>query len=259
MRTKVKGFGDRQHGNTATYSAGCRCDLCRAAKSEYMRKYSAKVREETGHSPHTRTRRKKLKTITCEQCGESGQVQMRASGRFCSADCSRKFVCGQWDRTKKRGPRPRSTELVLYTRVQDPEIDHVRTSSRLTSGRCRACDGWFVSEHTDVTCSPACKELYARSKRRISDGRRRSRMREAFREDVDPQRVFEADGYRCHLCNKMTDRTKVVPHPRAPTVDHVIPLASGGFHEPVNCRTAHFMCNSVKGSRGGGEQMLLIA
>lgn len=260
MTTKTEDFAGRTHGNTATYSAGCRCVECRAAKSEYMRGYAAKVRVETGASPHTRTRRQKLKTITCEQCGGLGQVQLRASGRFCSADCSRKFMCGQWDRTKKRGPRPKSTELAVYRSTLVPhEPVHMRTASRLTSGRCRECSSWFVSEHLDVTCSPECKEDRARHRRRLAEDRRRARLRGAFRSDVDPKKVFAADGYRCHLCNKMTDRAKAVPHPRAPTVDHVIPLASGGFHEPVNCRTAHFMCNSVKGDRGGGEQMLLIA
>jgi len=88
--------------------------------------------------------------------------------------------------------------------------------------------------------------------------KRRAVKRNAFVAKVYRKKVFELDGYRCHLCNKMCDKTKAVPHPRAPTVDHVIPLAAGGTHEPSNCRTACFMCNSVKGDRGGGEQLALI-
>ncbi|MEU2106485.1 HNH endonuclease signature motif containing protein [Nocardia sp. NPDC019255] len=71
--------------------------------------------------------------------------------------------------------------------------------------------------------------------------------------------MFESDGYRCHLCRRKTDPTKVAPHPRSPTIDHVIPLSKGGTHEPSNCRTACFHCNATKGDRGGGEQLLLIA
>lgn len=89
--------------------------------------------------------------------------------------------------------------------------------------------------------------------------RRKARQKNAFVADVNRGRVFEADGYRCHLCGLLTERDKKVPHPKAPTIDHVIPLHVGGTHEPSNCRTAHFRCNHLKGARGGGEQLLLIA
>jgi len=51
---------------------------------------------------------------------------------------------------------------------------------------------------------------------------------------------------------------QTVPHPKAPTIDHVIPLAQGGTHEPLNCRAAHFLCNSLKSHQGHGDQMLLL-
>jgi hypothetical protein len=89
--------------------------------------------------------------------------------------------------------------------------------------------------------------------------RRRAALLGAFVEDVDRTAVFLADGYRCHLCGKMTDKSKGSKHPLAPTIDHVIPLSVGGKHERSNCRTAHFSCNSAKRNRGGGEQMLLLA
>lgn len=88
--------------------------------------------------------------------------------------------------------------------------------------------------------------------------RRRDRLKAAFVETVDPLKVFAADNYRCHLCHRKTLRTKKVPHPRAPTVDHIVPLAKGGTHEPRNCRTACYRCNVVKCDGGGGEQLLLI-
>jgi len=70
--------------------------------------------------------------------------------------------------------------------------------------------------------------------------------------------IHERDRWRCHLCGKKVNREVVAPHPKAPTIDHVIPLAKGGTHEPANCRTAHFLCNSTKGSGGSGEQLMLI-
>ncbi|WP_353962043.1 HNH endonuclease [Mycolicibacterium houstonense] len=94
--------------------------------------------------------------------------------------------------------------------------------------------------------------------RRAHEERKRARKAGAYVEPVYRKRVFNRDGYRCHLCGKKTDQTKKVPHPKAPTLDHIIPLASGGTHEPSNCRCACFLCNSLKGDRGGGEQLLLI-
>lgn len=77
-------------------------------------------------------------------------------------------------------------------------------------------------------------------------------------EDVPPFQVFKADGYRCHLCGQLTDRTQSVPHLRAPTVDHIVPLSKGGKHERANCRTACYSCNAAKQDRGGGEQFALV-
>lgn len=151
---------------------------------------------------------------------------------------------------------------VLYVGPPQPEPRlnvHVRTASRLTSGQCRMCRAWFVSRHLDVTCSAECAELRLKEVRHAHRGKRRARKRNAFVANVIRKRVFAADGYRCHLCKRKTNPAKVVPHPRAPTIDHVIPLARGGTHEPINCRTACFLCNATKGDRGSGDQLMLLS
>ncbi|MBF6315035.1 HNH endonuclease [Nocardia farcinica] len=83
-------------------------------------------------------------------------------------------------------------------------------------------------------------------------------QRKAFVANVSPRKVFERDRWKCHLCKRKVRRSAVVPHPLAPTIDHVIPLAKGGTHEPANCATAHYQCNSAKGDRDAGEQLALI-
>lgn len=96
-------------------------------------------------------------------------------------------------------------------------------------------------------CGKQCEQLAAFH-------RRRARLADAFVEDVNRLEVFMADGWRCHLCGKLTDKTKPYPHPKSPTIDHVIPINRGGLHERSNCRTACARCNSAKQDRGGGEQ-----
>ncbi|WP_371287153.1 HNH endonuclease [Mycobacteroides abscessus] len=150
--------------------------------------------------------------------------------------------------------------VVLYTgpRTMHGPVIHVRTERRLTSGQCRVCREWFVDLHMGITCSDDCREIHRASVKRVQKSRRRAVKRNAYVEDVSPKRVFERDGYRCHICRKKVRTDVVVPHPRAATVDHLIPLACGGTHEMANCRTACFLCNAVKGDRGGGEQLMLV-
>jgi 5-methylcytosine-specific restriction endonuclease McrA len=67
--------------------------------------------------------------------------------------------------------------------------------------------------------------------------------------------VFERDGYRCHLCKRMTKRGAVVPHPKAPVIDHLVPLGPGddAMH---NVATACFMCNSKRRDVGPAQLIL---
>ena len=206
----------------------------------------------THYSAWHRTQRKYH--VTCAECGETAPAA-RAGQKYCSTQCANQYnarLAGAATR------KPRELELYTGPTRQTRPVAHIKTASRITSGRCRVCNEWFVSSRMDVTCSDQCRNQYRADQRRIDKDRRRSLQREAYREDVHRAKVYAADGYRCHLCGKKTDPAKVVPHPKAPTIDHVIPLAAGGTHEPANCRTACFQCNATKGHRGGGEQLLLV-
>ena len=83
-------------------------------------------------------------------------------------------------------------------------------------------------------------------------------MADAFIEDVDRDRVFQADGYVCYGCGRKCLKSAPNNHPLQATIDHVIPLSKGGTHEYANVRTMCRQCNVSKGNRGGGEQLLLI-
>lgn len=178
--------------------------------------------------------------ITCERPWEA----LAPSARYCSPAC-------------RPDARIVSTELAL--RVQIPwwagrrwPTPPTRVRRRWYAGRCQRCDIPFVTDQpANRYCTPAC----ARSDSRA---RRRARKRGAYVSDVYRAKVFERDKWTCRLCNRRAARDKVVPHPMAPVLDHIIPLANGGTHEPANVQCAHFLCNSLKGDRGGGEQLMLI-
>lgn len=52
--------------------------------------------------------------------------------------------------------------------------------------------------------------------------------------------------------------SKQHPHPRAPVVDHIMPLSRGGEDTKTNVQLAHSKCNGAKGAAGSGEQLALI-
>ncbi|MEO3856223.1 HNH endonuclease signature motif containing protein [Acrocarpospora sp. B8E8] len=57
-------------------------------------------------------------------------------------------------------------------------------------------------------------------------------------------RRAKADGRDKKWASAAAERRKAERF--APTLDHVIPLAKGGLHEPGNLQLAHFICNSTK-------------
>ena len=99
-------------------------------------------------------------------------------------------------------------------------------------------------------CSLRCAKSHGREKRRAV-------KRNAFVANVNRRDIYERDNWTCQLCHKKVDPTKKVPHPKAPTIDHIVPLAAGGSHEPANAQCAHFLCNATKGDRGT-DQLRLI-
>jgi 5-methylcytosine-specific restriction endonuclease McrA len=70
--------------------------------------------------------------------------------------------------------------------------------------------------------------------------------------------IAERDRWKCRLCGKRVMRSRPWPDPLSPSLDHIVPLTKGGAHDPSNVQLAHLRCNTAKGNRGGGEQLMLI-
>ena len=227
----------------------CKRRLISERNSARQREY----KERTGKWPSQRYERKPERLIdrTCVNCGKSYQSTRMNDTGCCSQACV--FML-------RRAPR---SQVELYTGTDPRPTGPPRVwpsplavlpplRNRWYAGFCADCRTPFIHNMPQTnTCSDRCKA-------RLSNSRRRAVKKSAFVEDVSRQKIYERDGWRCQLCRKPVDRTKSVPHPKAPVLDHIIPLAAGGTHEPANVQCAHFMCNSLKGDRGGGEQLLLI-
>jgi 5-methylcytosine-specific restriction endonuclease McrA len=72
--------------------------------------------------------------------------------------------------------------------------------------------------------------------------RRRARYLGQFVAPVDHTAIRARDQGRCGICGL------AVPVDQE-SLDHIVPLALGGTHEPANVQLAHRVCNSRKGAK----------
>lgn len=182
--------------------------------------------------------RRKERDHHCVNCGE--QFQSRQSkAKCCSRGClvahkrqlgleQFKLVaiwcecvgCGVRFRPSRPGPRARQ------------------------KGRTRA-DQRFCSKE----CEAGHPEL------RVRDPNQGPRPRKTSR--VDPIKVFERDGWKCHLCGiKTPKRLRGTTDDRAPERDHIVSLADGGSDTYENSACACRRCNRLKGARSIGQLLL---
>lgn len=178
------------------------------------------------------TLRKKWPTtrVYFPQCLECGAVftARRPEARLCSDDCraSRRVA---WRAKDKRRP----------------PVDWVR--------RC-AC-GVAIDRHRQK-CD-ACIEANRRAARQRKRKADKARHRGIKSEPYTLIEIAERDRFKCGLCRRKVPMNRAVPHPKAPTIDHVLPIAVGGDDTRANVQLAHFQCN-VRKSVGGSQQLALI-
>ncbi|MFF3942337.1 HNH endonuclease [Streptomyces phaeofaciens] len=85
--------------------------------------------------------------------------------------------------------------------------------------------------------------------RRAQDRLRRDRLRSnGSAEPYTVAEIGERDGWLCGLCQDPVDRAYPHPDPRAPSLDHVRAVASGGTDTPGNVRLTHWGCNHERNS-----------
>jgi len=228
------------------------CDRSHLARGLCKKHYNAALRRDTGNNKIT---------VPCDFCG-SPCTKNKDGGharRYCSTVCRNRY----WQIYGHPRARARTgTELVLHPSPSPRPAAPAREIPVVTGGRtvlvmgaCGCCGASTTSRvptgslplKNSLICSTACE-------RRMSKARRRALQRAAWIEPVSPIKVYERDNWICQLCHEPLARDEAVPHPLAPTVDHIIPLApfegrAGGDHSMSNSQAAHFLCNATKSHR----------
>lgn len=205
-------------------------------------------RRQAGGSGNVRHR------IRCEWCCQHKLVTKR-SARFCSHRCYRHWEA--WNSRPVHGPLRPASVVPLTRWPQKLDRGRIESSGRtFYSGPCRRCGEQFtiIDQAASSYCSLKCQRADGK------DRRRALKRGAAGGELVYRKRIFERDRWICQLCGQRVKRSAVAPHPKSPTIDHIVPLAEGGKHEPANVQCAHFICNALKGVgvAGAGEQLRLI-
>lgn len=201
--------------------------------------------------------RKVRVTRECEWCGAEFVCRRDKPTRVCSPECSgwlkRKVTWSDWS--------PKWPAVVIRHAGLDHMVKAVSDTKGidplpLVAGWCHHCGASYVAPRSargtpPRYCTPRCT-------RQANAARRRARQSGAHVATVKRADVFKRDRYTCRLCGKRLAMKQQVPHPKAPTIDHIIPLADGGTHEMANVQAAHFICNSAKRDRATGNQLQLV-
>ena len=221
---------------------------------------------------------------TCQHC--NNPLPEQTSGRprkFCSDQCARRgapserivevpcVACGTLLRRKERNARTRapvcSHECKTAVRSGVPlPADHAvywvlgQWSSPLRYYDCADCGALVCYDARSKSAKrcPSCRVAALRHEWSRRWHKRRARMLAAYVQDVNPEYIYKRDRFTCQICHKRLAMKQQVPHPKAPTIDHIIPLAKGGTHEPANVQAAHFMCNCTKSDGAAADQLLLV-
>lgn len=225
-------------------------------------------------------------TLDCIVCSTSFSFTKAGPGRyprFCSPECkgtqtSAKGV--EYRQRKAMGVRlnrypvgvTKPTPVVEFTCIECSTrtqrghsplgnkfcTDHCRdawhTRAKLgdrSERRCAACGDSFTPRVAGLRyCSTQCRKLSWSAKKR-------ARKAGARVETVSPLKVFERDGWRCHLCGiKTKQHLRGTSASNAPELDHIVPLSKGGEHSYRNTACSCRGCNGRKGASLIGQMRL---
>jgi 5-methylcytosine-specific restriction endonuclease McrA len=171
----------------------------------------------------------------CEWCLEVYETRLPYV-KYCSKEC--------------RASAQRRRAIDVYVPARWRNVHQHKT--------CAECGKGFISQTYSAVrkyCSERCRERVAK---RASNHRRRVAARTGHAQAIPMGALAKRDNWRCALCGKRVRMDKNAPHPLSATIDHIIPLSQGGRHEWRNVQLAHFVCNSRKGDRPCGSQLILV-
>lgn len=224
-------------------------------------------------------------SCTCRHCGAEFRPKERTRVTYCSRECCHAHWKVAGDQGRKDRGRMRKADVIALRRFRSVQhcqqcgvtfasdgrlfcsdqcrsenVDQSTARRRFKPTECHHC-GAAITPHKRrgrprQYCTIRCQRRWwsehqrpqAKEWHRDHKKRRRARKLAAPVERFTSRSIYERDAWCCGICGNPTDRDASVPHPLAPTLDHITALARGGHHTRDNVRCAHFSCNSRKGA-----------
>lgn len=225
----------------------CGAQECkRRYNAERMRELQLAYKAKTGQWLTDKYGRKKDRT--CIHCGEVWQTG-NAKAKYCSNACQ---AAHEYGPTRKPKLSPAERHRARAQRLLDLAAQGDQGTRTFVAGVCHRCGDSAVGHRARAFTATGLFYCTGRCRRRDA-----AAARHAFRE-AERQAIYRRDRWTCQICKRPVARTEVVPHPNAPVLDHIVPRAEHGSDDAANLRLAHFLCNSTRQHRGGGEQLALI-
>jgi hypothetical protein len=165
----------------------------------------------------------------CEQCEKATTYKGTVGKRFCSVECSRKFV------SVKFTGRKLNRSIKEYS--------------------CRTCKSSFLST-TPGQCSE-CKEVAYKINKKAQKKKRRAALRTVAIQAVIDKKVFDRDKWKCCNCRCKVQKVDIL-RDNAAEVDHIVPISLGGPHSYSNVQTLCRKCNQEKNNNYYGQLILSI-
>lgn len=191
---------------------------------------------------------KEKKPPNCVICGK--QFDGRIDNKYCSNECYKQYSHQAYLEYKQTNEYKQNLEKQKEKYI--PADIKIKT--------CKECGSVFKTRRiTAEYCSDKCRNEVNKRNHKEQKDKRRAVKKNAFVQRVNRKDIYLRDKGKCGICGKRIDLKIKYPHLLSLTIDHIIPLACGGTHEPKNVQIAHFICNSKKsaGTIQGGEQLRL--
>jgi 5-methylcytosine-specific restriction endonuclease McrA len=215
--------------------------------------------------------------FNCMGCGieVDRKVRMDDARTHCSRECYFSVVgkvANERDALRRIGDRQRKAAYAQWHAVVGREVEALRRIARYVERPrfyrciCQGCQAQVIrrSRISNALCSTCLRRKQRQSdsykaSKRIAKAKRR--VREGVRaERIDPIKVFQRDGWLCHMCGIHTPSSlRGTYQPNAPELDHVVPLALGGEHTWINVKCSCRKCNGEKGATYGAGPCSMVA
>lgn len=208
-------------------------------------------------TPHAR----QCGPFTCRNCRTDYYAKRPDRNKYCSRECA--FAAKREAKEQKLTAAERN-RLIKKILALLRQVAKIRRLAELSETPCVVCGNpcGYIFGRVRKYCGRSCRNKSDRyiAAHRVQKAKRRARERGLEADSIDPIKVFERDGWRCHICNKKLRRAdRGSCKASAPELDHIIALADGGTHTHGNVACACRACNIAKGATSFGQLGLGIA